>query len=202
MRERVVGEEGELICANPAPSMPVCFVDDPQGEGYRAAYFVEYGDVWRHGDFLEEVAGGGLLFLGRSDATLKPVGVRVSTADIYAALHQVSDVQQALAVGYLPPGATSEKVVLFVVLADGKSLSDALTQRIKETLRRSNAFFVPSLIIQAPGVPRTTNNKLSELSVKRILKGEDPGNRTALADPSVLEFFSREGIALVKAALG
>jgi acetoacetyl-CoA synthetase len=202
MRERVVGEEGELICANPAPSMPVCFVDDPQGEGYRAAYFVEYGDVWRHGDFLEEVAGGGLLFLGRSDATLKPAGVRVSTADIYAALHQVSDVQQALAVGYLPPGATSEKVVLFVVLADGKSLSDALTQRIKETLRRSNAFFVPSLIIQAPGVPRTTNNKLSELSVKRILKGEDPGNRTALADPSVLEFFSREGIALVKAALG
>ena len=202
LQERVIGEEGELICANPAPSMPVCFLDDPQGESYRAAYFTEYGNVWRHGDFLEEVVGGGLLFLGRSDATLKPAGVRVSTADIYAALHQVSEVQQALAVGYLPHGATSEKIVLFVVLADGVDLNDALSGNIKETLRRSNVFFVPALILQAPGVPKTTNNKISELSVKRILKGEDPGNRTALANPEVLDFFSTAGIAQVKAVLG
>ena len=202
LQERVIGEEGELICANPAPSMPVYFLDDPRGESYRAAYFTEYRNVWRHGDFLEEVVGGGLLFLGRSDATLKPAGVRVSTADIYAALHQVSEVQQALAVGYLPHGATSEKIVLFVVLADGVDLNDALSGNIKETLRRSNVFFVPALILQAPGVPKTTNNKMSELSVKRILKGEDPGNRTALANPEVLDFFSTEGVAQVKAVLG
>ncbi|NBZ97084.1 MAG: acetoacetate--CoA ligase, partial [Proteobacteria bacterium] len=59
--QRILGEEGELICANPAPSMPVYFLDDPHGEAYRAAYFSEFPGVWRHGDFLEETPDGGLI---------------------------------------------------------------------------------------------------------------------------------------------
>jgi acetoacetyl-CoA synthetase len=200
--ESVVGEEGELMCVNPAPSMPIYFLDDPNGEAYRGAYFSEYPGVWRHGDFLEETKDGGLLFLGRSDATLKPAGVRVATADIYAALHKVPAVREALAVGYVPQGATSEKVVLFVVLNSGESLTEALTSEIRETLRRSNAFYVPAVIVQAPEVPRTSNSKLSELSVKRILKGEDAGNASALANPNSLNFFMEEGLQKVKAALG
>lgn len=201
-RQRVVGEEGELICANPMVSMPVSFVDDPKGEAYRGAYFADYGDVWRHGDVLEETSNGGLLFLGRSDATLKPSGVRVATADVYAALSKVSEVHQALAVGYVPPGGTSEKIVLFVVLGSGEFLDDHLTQKIKDTLKRANTFFAPALVLQAPEVPRTTNNKLSELSVKRILKGEDAGNASALANPHVLEFFRGEAMSAIKRALG
>jgi len=200
--ESIVGEEGELVCVNPAPSMPVHFLDDPHGEAYRAAYFSEFPGVWRHGDFLEETPQGGLLFLGRSDATLKPAGVRVATADIYAALNQVPAVREALAVGYVPPGATSEKVVLFVVLNAGEGMSETLSSEIRDTLRRSNAFYVPALIVQAPEVPRTSNNKLSELSVKRILKGEDPGNASALANPNSLEFFKVEALAKVRSALG
>lgn len=200
-RQRVVGEEGELICANPMVSMPVSFVDDPKGEAYRAAYFSDYGEVWRHGDVLEETLNGGLLFLGRSDATLKPSGVRVATADIYSALAKVSEVHQALAVGYVPTGGTAEKIVLFVVLELGAILDDSLTRKIKETLKKANSFFVPALILQAPEVPRTTNNKLSELSVKRILKGEDAGNASALANPQALEFFRGEALLAVKRAL-
>jgi len=200
--ESVVGEEGELVCGNPAPSMPVCFLDDLHGEAYRAAYFSEFPGVWRHGDFLEETPEGGLLFLGRSDATLKPAGVRVATADIYAALHKVPVVREALAVGYVPPGATSEKIVLFVVLNAGEGMTESLSGEIRDTLRRSNAFYVPALIVQAPEVPRTSNNKLSELSVKRILKGEDPGNASALANPNALEFFKVEALAKVRSALG
>ncbi len=198
----VVGEEGELVCANPAPSMPVCFIDDPEGEAYRQAYFSEFEGVWRHGDFLEETEEGGLLFLGRSDATLKPAGVRVATADIYAAIHKVSAVREALAVGYVPPGTTSEKIVLFVVLDSGETLTDAITAEIRETLRRSNAFYVPAVVVQAPELPRTSNAKLSELSVKRILKGEDPGNVSALGNPHSLDFFKAEGLLRVRSALG
>jgi acyl-CoA synthetase (AMP-forming)/AMP-acid ligase II len=147
-------------------------------------------------------ADGGLLFLGRSDATLKPAGVRVATADLYAALPKVPAVRQALAVGYVPSGATAEKVVLFVVLDSSVKLTAVLEAEIRETLRRSNAFYAPALIVQAPEVPRTSNNKLSELSVKRILKGEDPGNYSALANPECLEFFKGEAVRQVKGALG
>jgi acetoacetyl-CoA synthetase len=182
--------------------MPVCFLDDPSGALYRSAYFEEYPSVWRHGDFVTLTSEGELLFLGRSDATLKPAGVRVATADIYAALQRITAVVQALAVGYTPPGAASEKIVLFVVLAEGAILDDALRQQISAELRKSNAFYVPAVIIQAPQVPRTTNNKLSEISVKRVLAGKDPGNISALANPESISFFSSEGLQIVRDVLG
>lgn len=195
--ERVINEEGELVCAAPAPSMPICFLDDPDGELYRGAYFSDFPGVWRHGDFLKETSDHGLLFLGRSDATLKPAGVRVATADIYAALGPIERVRQALAVGYTPEGGVAERIVLFVVLASGDLLSRELEEEIRATLRRSNTFYVPAVIIQAPDVPRTSNNKLSELTVKRALRGEDPGNLSALANPECVSFFVNEARSLV-----
>jgi acetoacetyl-CoA synthetase len=61
---------------------------------------------------------------------------------------------------------------------------------------------VPALIIQAPELPRTTNNKLAELSVKRILRGEDPGNSSALANPASLDFFISSAVPIVRTRLG
>jgi acetoacetyl-CoA synthetase len=200
--ETAPGEEGELVCVAPAPSMPVCFLDDPDGAAYLSAYFGDIPGVWRHGDFLRETANGGLLFLGRSDTTLKPAGVRVATADIYSVLATISRIDAALAVGYTPPGGTSEKIVIFVVLPAGDKLDLNLEADIKRALRAANSFYVPALVIQAPGVPRTSNNKLSELTVKRALKGEDPGNLTALANPESVDFFAGEARQLVMMALG
>jgi acetoacetyl-CoA synthetase len=169
--------------------MPLYFLDDPDGKSYQAAYFADFPRVWRHGDFVSETTSGGLVFGGRSDATLKPGGVRVATADLYSALSRVSQVQQALVVGYSPPGGKAEKIVLFVVLAEGLELTAGLQAEIREELKRSNSFFVPALILQAPDVPRTPNNKLAELTVKRILHGQDPGNTAALVNPGCVEFF-------------
>ena len=92
--------------------------------------------------------------------------------------------------------------MLFVVLGPGLTLTEQLVVEIRETLRRSNTFYVPAVIIQAPELPRTSNNKLSEISVKRILKGEDAGNSSALANPASLEFFKGDGGRQVKHALG
>jgi acetoacetyl-CoA synthetase len=199
---RVVGEQGELVCASPAPSMPMHFLDDPDGEAYRQAYFSDFPGVWRHGDFVEETPEGGLIFGGRSDATLKPGGVRVATADIYAALQRLPEIVGALAVGYTPANVGAEKIVLFVVLRGEMQLSADVEHKIRAELKRSNAFYVPALLLQAPELPRTTNNKLAELSVKKILKGEDPGNASALANPASLEYFSGTALKSVRAKLG
>jgi acetoacetyl-CoA synthetase len=199
---RVIGEQGELVCASPAPSMPVHFLDDPDGEAYRQAYFSDFPGVWRHGDFVEETPEGGLIFGGRSDATLKPGGVRVATADIYAALQRIPEIAGALAVGYTPAHAAAEKIVLFVVLKGETVLTADVENTIRSELKRSNAFYVPALVLQAPELPRTTNNKLAELSVKKILKGEEPGNASALANPDSLKYFTSKAVHSVKAALG
>jgi acetoacetyl-CoA synthetase len=99
-----------------------------------------------------------------------------------------------MAVGYTPPGeGASESIVLFVVLRAGKEFTRELEDEIRREHKRDNTFFVPKLIFQAPDLPRTANNKLAELTVKKILRGEDAGNKSALVNPECLGFF--EGVA-------
>jgi acetoacetyl-CoA synthetase len=182
--------------------MPVRFLDDPDGVAYRAAYFDDIPGVWRHGDFISETISGGLVFRGRSDATLKPGGVRVATADLYAALGSIAAIEQALAVGYTPASDGVERIVLFVVLAEGVALSAAVEEEIRSTLKRSNAFYVPALILAAPDLPRTANNKLAELPIKRILAGESGPAGHALANPQALSFFRTIAAPEVRRRLG
>jgi acetoacetyl-CoA synthetase len=177
--------------------MPVGFLDDPDGALYREAYFNQYSGVWRHGDIVEDSASG-LYFRGRSDATLKPGGVRIATADLYSVLGELPFVEHALAVGYTPVNQKIEHIVLFLVITDGESLDKGKVDEVKGRLRRSNLFYVPSLILQAPQVPRTTNNKLSEVSVKRILAGKEPGNSIALSNPEALSWYIGEGRRMVE----
>jgi len=197
----VIDDEGELVCTAPAPSMPVSFLDDIDGAAYRAAYFEDFPGVWRHGDYAIERSHGGLQLLGRSDATLKPGGVRVATADMYAALQGISRVLSALAVGYVPQEGASEKIVLFVVLREGDILDGNLEDEVRSVLKRANVYYVPALVIQAPELPRTTNNKLAELTVKKILRGEPVANRGALGNPESLSFFEHEAHKIVRERL-
>ena len=95
----VVGEPGELVCASPAPSMPVGFWGDDDGSRYRAAYFEHFPGVWRHGDLVELTEHGGVIVYGRSDATLNPGGVRIGTAEIYRQVEQIPSVEEAIVVG-------------------------------------------------------------------------------------------------------
>ena len=49
----VIGQQGELVCTAPFPSMPIYFWDDPDGPKIPSAYFDVYPNVWRHGDYIE-----------------------------------------------------------------------------------------------------------------------------------------------------
>src|SRR5215210_7825052 len=60
----LVGEVGELVIAQPMPSMPVSFWGDDSGERLRAAYFDFYPGVWRHGDWIEITERGTAIIYG------------------------------------------------------------------------------------------------------------------------------------------
>ena len=80
----VLDQMGELVCEAPIPSMPLYFWNDPDGKRYREAYFSVYPNVWRHGDYIMIHSDTrGITFFSRSDAVLKPSGVRIGTAEIY-----------------------------------------------------------------------------------------------------------------------
>jgi acetoacetyl-CoA synthetase len=181
-------EPGELVCKAPFPSMPVGFWNDPGDAKYRAAYFERFPGVWHHGDWICSTEHGGYVIFGRSDATLKPGGVRIGTAEIYRQVEQLSEVVESLAVGQEWHG--DERIVLFVRLAPGLTLDTDLKRRIGAHIRaNASPKHVPARIIQVTDIPRTKSGKIVELAVRSVIHGREVKNREALANPEALELF-------------
>jgi acetoacetyl-CoA synthetase len=188
--QAVVGQQGELVCRQPFPSMPIFFWGDPDGSRYRKAYFEDYPGVWRHGDFVTLTAHGGVIVYGRSDATLNPGGVRIGTAEIYRIVEDLPYVQDSIVVGHRAGG--EEQVVLFVVLRGEQQLDGATEAEIRAAIRsKASPRHVPAVIRQIGEVPVTINGKKVELAVSALLRGEPIQNRDALANPDALKEFER-----------
>ncbi len=184
----VRGRKGELVCTAPFPSMPLGFWNDPDGERYRAAYFAKYPNVWCHGDYVELTERDGMIIHGRSDAVLNPGGVRIGTAEIYRQVEQLDEVIEGLAIGQR--WENDVRVVLFVVLREGRALDDALEQKIRQQIRaHATPRHVPARIVQVADLPRTKSGKLAELAARAVVHGESVKNRNALANPEVLDAF-------------
>jgi acetoacetyl-CoA synthetase len=181
---------GELVCTAPFPSMPIGFWKDPGASKYRATYFERFPGVWRHGDYVELTAHEGLIFYGRSDATLNPGGVRIGTAEIYRQVEQLPEVVESLVIGQdWPPGEVGDvRVILFVRLQEGLSLDAALVDRIKQHIRANTTpRHVPAKVLQVTDIPRTKSNKIVELAVRNVVHGLPVKNQEALANPEALE---------------
>jgi acetoacetyl-CoA synthetase len=182
------GEDGELVCTRPFPSMPVAFWDDPDGARYRAAYFDVFPGVWRHGDWARLTAHDGLVILGRSDATLNPGGVRIGTAEIYRQVEQFPEVVESLVVGQ--EWEDDVRIVLFVRLRAGAALDQGLEERIRGRIREhASPHHVPRKILQVADIPRTISGKITELAVRDILHGRPVRNVDALANPAALDLY-------------
>jgi acetoacetyl-CoA synthetase len=184
-------KEGELVCEAPAPCMPLYFWNDPTGEKYKSAYFEYYPNVWRHGDYVVFRSDtGGITFFGRSDAVLKPSGVRIGTAEIYNVVEKIEGIADSLAIGQNWEG--EQRIILFVKLAQGAQLTDALKDNVKKTLReKASPRHVPAIIMEMPDAPYTLNMKKVESAVTNIIHGRPVLNRDALSNPQVLDYFEK-----------
>lgn len=183
--QAVTGEKGELVCISPFPSMPIGFWNDQDGTKYLNAYFSRFINVWCQGDFAEQTEHDGIIIHGRSDATLNPGGVRIGTAEIYNQVEQLVEIEEGLCVGQEWKNDT--RVILFVRLAEGIELDEALTQKIKHTIRRGTSpRHVPAVIIPIADLPRTKSGKIAELCVRETIHNRPVKNTGALANPESL----------------
>lgn len=186
--EPLHGARGELVCTAPFPSMPLGFWNDPHGAKFRAAYFERYPGVWHHGDYAELTEHGGILIHGRSDAVLNPGGVRIGTAEIYAAVDSLPEIAESIAVGQ--DWKADVRVVLFVRLNPAVDLDEELKNKIRDAIRtHASPRHVPAKIIAVTDIPRTRSGKLSELAVREVIHNRRVHNIDALANPSALDNF-------------
>ncbi len=180
--------QGELVCKSPFPSKPLGFWKDENYIKYDKAYYKQFPSVWSHGDLIEITEQNGVIISGRADTVLKPSGVRIGTAEIYAQVQKIPEVSESLAVGQ--QWDNDERIILFVILKESEKLDDLLIKKIKSTIR-SNATprHVPAKIIQVQGIPYTKNDKLSEIAVKCVIHGREVKNKESLRNPEVLEYY-------------
>ncbi|MEW1982489.1 acetoacetate--CoA ligase [Citricoccus sp. NPDC079358] len=168
------GEAGELVCTQPMPSMPVFFWGDEGNEGYRDSYFGAYPGVWRHGDWLVQTQRGSWVITGRSDATLNRGGVRLGTAEFYAVLDALPQVNDTMVLHFEDAGGMGQ-LVLLVDAADevsGAEAEAALENTIRTTLRTElSPRHVPDHVVFVPSIPRNPTGKRLEIPLKRIIQG-------------------------------
>ncbi|CAB5680717.1 Acetyl-coenzyme A synthetase [Delftia tsuruhatensis] len=205
----VIDEVGELVCTQPIPSMPLYLWGDTDGGRYLSSYFdmyppghgrqpggghgpVSMGPVWRHGDWIRILPGGGCIIYGRSDATINRHGLRMGTSEIYSAVESLPEVLDSLVVDLEFLGRESY-MPLFVVLRPGVALDEALRARLQAAIRQAlSPRFVPDEIVQVAEIPRTLSGKKQELPIKKLLLGQPLDkvvNKEAMANPGCLDWY-------------
>ena len=209
----VMDEVGELVCAQPIPSMPLYLWGDKDGSRYLSSYFDMYpaghgrqpgggdgpasmGAVWRHGDWIKLGSGKdgstGCTIYGRSDATINRHGLRMGTSEIYSAVEALPEVLDSMVVDLEYLGRESY-MPLFVVLREGLTLDDTIRERLNHAIRTAlSPRFVPDDIFQVAEIPRTLTGKKQELPIKKLLLGqpiEKVVNKDAMANAGCLDWY-------------
>src|SRR5436305_1177566 len=188
----LIDEVGELVIAEPMPSMPLYFWNDPDGKRYYESYFDVYPGVWRHGDWIKITPRGSAIIYGRSDSTINRMGIRMGSSEIYRVVESLPEVLESLTVGVEQPGG-KYYLPLFVVLRENVELDEALKARIKDKLRRNiSPHHVPDEVLAIPEVPRTLSGKKTEVPVKKLFMGipvEKAVSKDALSNSQSIEYF-------------
>lgn len=194
--QELIDQVGELVLTSPAPSMPLCFCNDPGDARYRESYFSSYdqggGGVWRHGDHSRINARGGCYIYGRSDSLLNRYGVCIGTAEIYRSVERIDEVLDSIIVCCELAGGRFF-MPMFLKLRPGAVLDEALRNRIARRLRADcSPRHVPDQMYAVDEIPYTLTGKRMEVPVRKILTGwplDKTASRDAMLNPEAIDWF-------------
>ncbi len=92
------------------------------------------------------------------------------------------------AVAPFPHEIKGQAIWAYVTLMEGVSKSDELANELKMHVRKEiGPVFQPDIIQFADVLPKTRSGKIMRRILKAIASGNDIGNVTTLADPSVVD---------------
>ena len=181
----VRGEVGELAIHNPWPGMTRGFWGDR--ERYLETYWSRFDGVWVHGDWAYVDPEDGLWYvLGRSDDTIKVAGKRLGPAEVESVLVGHPWVAESAAIG-VPDELKGEALVCFVILRPKRQASDELAVELQDLVASAlGKPLRPKVVHFVTDLPRTRNAKILRRVVRSVYTGKDPGDLSALENPSAL----------------
>jgi acetyl-CoA synthetase len=185
------GEVGELVIRAPQPGMTRGFWLDP--DRYVETYWSRLPGTWVHGDWAIVDEEGYWYIRGRSDDTLKVAGKRVGPAEVEAAATAHPSVVEAAAIG-VPHAVKGETIVVVCTIrrgeTDDEALRGAIAARVVEDLGKT---LRPEAVVVVPALPKTRSGKIMRRVVRAAWLGLDPGDLSALDDPTTIEAIRRAG---------
>jgi acetyl-CoA synthetase len=181
----VRGEVGELAIRNPWPGMTRGFWGDR--ERYIETYWNRFEGIWVHGDWAYVDPEDGLWYvLGRSDDTIKVAGKRLGPAEVESVLVGHPWVAEAAAIG-VPDELKGEALVCFVILRPNRQPSEELAAELQDLVASALGKPLRPKVVHFVGdLPRTRNAKILRRVVRSVYTGKDPGDLSALENPSAL----------------
>ncbi|MEP7198277.1 MAG: AMP-binding protein [Chloroflexota bacterium] len=185
----VRGEVGELVIRKPWIGMTRGFWKNP--ERYIEAYWSRLPNIWVHGDWAAIDDDGLWFILGRSDDVIKVAGKRLGPAEVESALVKNPAVMESAAIG-VPDDVKGEAVVCFAMLKPNATASDELKEALRALVAEElGKPLTPKEILFVNDLPRTRNAKIMRRVIRAVYLGRDPGDMSALENPSAVEEIRR-----------
>src|SRR5439155_16216410 len=121
--------------------------------------------------------------------TIKVAGKRVGPAEVESAAAKRAPIREAAAIG-VPHQLKGEVIVLFVVAragagetGDGEALRRVVSEGVVAELGKP---LKPEAVVVVPELPRTRNGKIMRRVARAAWLDEDPGDLSALENPSAV----------------
>ncbi|WP_150461383.1 acetate--CoA ligase [Nesterenkonia ebinurensis] len=183
------GEAGLLVIREPWPAMLRGIYKNP--ERYKETYWSRFGELYFAGDGARYDAEGDIWLMGRVDDVMNVSGHRLSTTEIESALVAHEAVAEAAVVG-AKDATTGEAVVAFVILtgaaAEATSDNEALEQELRAHVGKEiGPIAKPRNVLVVPELPKTRSGKIMRRLLKNVANGDEVGDASTLADPSIME---------------
>ena len=193
----VLNEEGEtvdvgiLAIKHPWPGMLRGIYGDQQ------RYIDTYWSKWngRHyfpGDGARVDEDGYYWILGRVDDVVNVSGHRIGTAELESIFVEHESIAEAAVIG-IKHDIKGQGLLAFATVIQGKSADEALEKDLIQLVdKRIGKFARPEKIIFSSDLPKTRSGKIMRRLLRSIADGDDLGNTTTLADPSVVDEIQKQ----------
>jgi acetyl-CoA synthetase len=164
------------LCLQPGwPSMFVTYLGNEQvyAQKFRYGYYFT-GDT----AFMDEE--GYYWFLGRSDDVINTAGHLVSPFEVESSLLEIDEVAESGVIGAFDE-ILFEKVVAFIVLANGCTWSPELELKVRlHVTNRVSSIACPQEIRIVDALPKNKSGKIMRRVLKSVYLGQDPGDLSTM----------------------
>lgn len=155
-------------------------------ERFRKGYFC-YNGFYFTGDEGYRDSDGYVWVRGRADDVINVSGHRISTAEVESAACTDPYIAEAAVVAE-DDEITGQALCFFVVLKDGKALSEEARISLRTTLRSKIGRFINAKSIYiCEGIPKTATGKIMRRVLRNILVGDAPGDVSTCTNVDVIE---------------